>query len=110
MKQLGTIAATVPLLVWTGTAIADPGFMGYGGYGGYGGLMGGGHGLFAGLAMLVFWVAVIALVVYAVRWFTEGRRPGAGRRNDALDILRDRFARGEIDEDEFKRRKAALEA
>jgi len=107
MKQPGTIAATVALLAWTGTAIADPG---YTGYMGYGAMMRGGHGPFGGLAMLAFWIAVIALVVYAVRWFTEGAHSGAGRRNDALDILRDRFARGEIDEDEFKRRKAALEA
>jgi putative membrane protein len=34
--------------------------------------------------------------------------PGAPSSSTALQILEERFARGEIDEDEFKRRKAAL--
>jgi putative membrane protein len=34
--------------------------------------------------------------------------PGAPASSTALQILEERFARGEIDEDEFKRRKAAL--
>lgn len=105
MKKLGMSLALVALIAGTGAAAADPGYMGYGG------MMGGGYGLFGGLTMLVFWVVVIALIVYGIRWLSEGgRRSGPGRRNDALDILRDRFARGEIEEEEFKRRKAALEA
>lgn len=105
MKTLDMIVTTFPLLTWAGTAVADPGYIGYGG------MMGGGYGLLGGVMMLVFWVAVIALIVYGIRWFNDGGPgTGAGRRSDALDILRDRFARGEIDEDEFKRRKAALEA
>lgn len=76
---------------------------------GYGHMMwGGGYGLFGGFMMLVFWGVVIALIVVAVRWFSENRG-GTGRR-DAMDTLRDRFAAGEIDEEEFKRRKRALES
>ena len=44
----------------------------------------------------------------AVRWFA-GDRPGGGATSDAMDILKSRFAKGGLDEDEFRKRKAALE-
>lgn len=69
---------------------------------------GGGYGMFGGLMMLIFWGVILALIVVAVRWFA-GDRPGGNRSTDAMDILRTRFAKGEIDEDEFLKRKAALE-
>lgn len=105
MKQLATISASVPLIAVAGTALADPGYMGD-----YDHMMWGG-GLLGGAMMLLFWGALIALIVFAVRWFSDGGRgPGIARRDDPLETLRDRFARGEIEEDEFKRRKAALES
>lgn len=82
-----------------------------------------GFGL-VGLLGMVIWLAMIvlfiALLVLAVRWFIRaehGRTPGsqaassqpappAGR--DPLEILRERYARGEIDEDEFERRRRTL--
>ncbi|MDF0603381.1 SHOCT domain-containing protein [Psychromarinibacter sp. C21-152] len=79
-------------------------------HGGYDHMMwGGGFGFFGGLMMLVFWAALIALVVLAVRWFDGTGGSARTRRNEAMDILRQRFAKGEIDEEEFRRRKAALE-
>lgn len=105
MKQFLTTIASVPLIGAAGAAVGDPGYAG-----GYNHMMWGG-GFGGGLTMLVFWAAVIALIVFGVRWMSDGgHRPGGGRRSDAIDVLRDRFARGEIDEEEFKRRKAALEA
>jgi putative membrane protein len=52
---------------------------------------------------IAFWGGLILLGVWAVRRFTE--RP---RRSGALDILEERFARGEIDAEEFERRRRAL--
>ena len=69
---------------------------------------GGGYGMFGGLMMLAFWGVIIVLIVMAVRWFA-GDRPGGGASSDAMDILKSRFAKGELDEDEFRKRKAALE-
>ena len=57
------------------------------------------------LAMVAFWGIVIAIVVWAVRQF----RPGPSGASDALSILRQRFARGEIDREEFEERRAILE-
>ena len=64
--------------------------------------------MFGGLMMLVFWGLVIFLIVVAVRRFTNGN--SAPNQPHALDILRDRFAKGEIDEEEFQKRKSTLES
>jgi putative membrane protein len=53
---------------------------------------------------LVFWAGLIGFAVWAVRRFTG--RPGGG---DARRILEERFARGEIETDEFERRLATLD-
>lgn len=66
------------------------------------------------LFMLLFWVFVIAGIVWLVTTLTRGREAGgtlAGGSGDrtALRILEERLARGEIDVEEFRARKAALE-
>jgi putative membrane protein len=58
--------------------------------------------------MLVFWVLSIAGLVAGVRWLVTGRRPLGSDR--ALAILRERYARGEINKDEFEARRRDLEA
>lgn len=63
-----------------------------------------------GLIMILFWVAIIALVVWGIRTFA---RPGTAEptpsRARPLDILETRYARGEIDDEEFERRRKMLE-
>lgn len=64
------------------------------------------------VVMVVFWAAVITAVVLAIRYLATGGRnpyptaPGVSSR--AEDVLAERFARGEIDEDEFRRRMTLL--
>ncbi|WP_131746783.1 SHOCT domain-containing protein [Frankia sp. Cppng1_Ct_nod] len=64
--------------------------------------------------MVLFWGLVIAGVVALVRYAGAGHtaaRPDAGSgRADAENVLAERFARGEIDEDEYKRRSDLLRA
>jgi putative membrane protein len=58
------------------------------------------------LMMFVFWGVVIAGIVVAIRWFL---RAGEQARPDrALEILRERYARGEIGREEFEARKRDL--
>ncbi|SEO14600.1 SHOCT domain-containing protein [Palleronia pelagia] len=95
------IALAAPTL-----AAADPGDNWQEGYGHM--MWGGGYGVFGGLMMILFWGIVIALIVFGVKWMSDNRGPG-GNRRDALEILRERFASGEIDEEEFDRRRKALE-
>ncbi len=55
------------------------------------------------------WIGVWALVMTLVVWVLV-REPRHARHVDPAEILRDRFARGEIDEAEFRQATAALDA
>ncbi len=61
-----------------------------------------GMGMFGGFWMLVFWAVFIVLIICIVREV-------AGRKTDekskALDILKERYAKGEIDKKEFEEKK-----
>ena len=102
---------SIPL---TGTqALAQPG--GYGGYGGWGmgpGMMGGyGMGWFGGILMIVFWILIIVGLVFLIKWLIQstGRDKTSERGgNRPLEILKERYARGEIDKAEFDSKKKDL--
>ena len=69
------------------------------------------HVVVGSLMMLLFWGGISLLIVLAVRWAGgESSRapvPLTARKSPA-DILRERFARGELDKDEFDARRHAL--
>ncbi|TQQ78382.1 SHOCT domain-containing protein [Halonotius terrestris] len=96
----------VPLLVAaTGTAAAH-------GSGGYGGSMmgGGGWGLFGGgmgLWSLLWMGLLIAVPLYLAYSFLNGSSEGNNSR--PLSVLRERYARGELTDEEFDRRRKKLE-
>ena len=70
---------------------------------------GAGEWLAMSLMMLVFWAALIALVLWLVRSFrTDQRSDTTAPTARADEVLAERFARGEIDEDEFTRRRELL--
>jgi putative membrane protein len=80
----------------------------------WGGDYGGGFGMVFGfLLMLIFLAGTIAAIVWAIRYFTMGGTqsetnvPESNREN-ALGILKERFAKGEIDAQEFAERKRVL--
>jgi putative membrane protein len=70
-----------------------------------------GHMIFGSVMMLLFWGGIIIVIVLAVRWISGGSSQGTAlppSRNRALEILEERFARGEIDKEEFEERKRLL--
>ena len=75
----------------------------------YDGSWGAGQWLVMSLTMLLFWGGLTALIVWAVRAGrgTSDRASGAPAPSPA-DALADRFARGEIDADEFQRSRDLL--
>ena len=68
--------------------------------------MWGAGGLVMMLMMLAFWGLVIAGPVVGLRWLAGQGRPA--HRDEAHEILRLRYARGEIDKQEFEARKRDL--
>ncbi len=68
----------------------------------------GGAGM--GLGMLLFWVLVVALIAVGLKIFTSSRDLGLrDKEKSALDILKERYARGEIGREEFEQKKHDLE-
>jgi len=65
---------------------------------------------FGWIFMTLWWVLIIVGIVALVKWLMSsgagGRDGGDGR---ALDILRERYARGEIDQEEYEKRRRDLE-
>jgi putative membrane protein len=69
-------------------------------------------GWWMGLMMLLFWGGLIALIVWVIQT-TQSHRAAGGSVNTgsrAMHILEERFARGEIDQEEFDQRKRTLES
>jgi putative membrane protein len=64
-----------------------------------------------GLGMGIVWLVFLGLVVGGIVLAVRGSSGGAtdrGRERSALDILDERFARGEIDRDEYEERRRVL--
>lgn len=75
---------------------------------GFGG-MGFGGGIFGFALMILFWGLVIVGVVFLIHSFFRKSSAGDVREEDAaLEILRKRYARGEIDRKEFETKKKDL--
>jgi putative membrane protein len=72
--------------------------------------------LVGGLLMLLFWGGVIVLVFFAIRAVTRpGRGPEGGgsaypRAQTPLEILQQRYARGEITREEYLEMRRDLES
>ena len=72
---------------------------------------GNGAGMMSGMWLIasLFWILIIAGVVLVVRWLSE--RNGQGKTSLAespLDILKKRYAKGEIDREAFEQMKQVL--
>ena len=77
----------------------------YDNYGGWGGNMMGWFG--GGIMMLVFWVLLIVFIVWMVRE-VSGKNLHSQSGSNALEILKERYAKGEIDKKEFEEKKKDL--
>ena len=67
---------------------------------------------FGMIFMMVFWVLAIAGLVFFIKWLiqtTIGQKENAGNNSSrAIEILKERLARGEIDKTEFETKRELL--
>ena len=94
----------IPAAAAAGVALAADGGIALAYDGDHMGDWGGGWWIAMVFMMVIFWAAVIALVVWGVRSVAGPRE----QHKTALDIARERLARGEISEEEFERIKRQL--
>jgi len=70
-----------------------------------------GMGWFGGIFMMIFWVLVLVGLIFLIKWLiqtTNRVKSDAGNSNRSLGILKERYARGEIDTAEFETMKLEL--
>jgi putative membrane protein len=76
------------------------------------GMMGNwGMGWFGMIFMMTFWVLVIVGLVFLIKWLiqtTSSAKTGGQMGSSAINILKERYARGEIDQAEFEAKKKDL--
>jgi putative membrane protein len=77
------------------------------------GYYGWGMGIFGWLGMILFWVLIILGILYLWRALDLGRSFKGGEApqsasHKALDIARERYAKGEINQEEFEQIKKGL--
>jgi len=81
---------------------------------GYGGMGWGGMGWGGMIGMVVFWIVLIAAIVWAVSRLLPGRQapssPPPSGQESPEDILDRRYARGEIDLETYQAQRAVLAA
>lgn len=75
------------------------------------GMEGYGWGWFGLTHMLLWWVLIILGIVILVRWLARSPgHPTWPREETALEVLKKRYAKGEIGREEFEQKKRDLEA
>jgi putative membrane protein len=105
---VGAAVTLVPVWAWAETPAESYGYgphmmWGWGWYGMF----------FGPLFMILVLAAVIVVAVLVVRWFggpwpAAGAPPHLSPSRTALDILNERFARGEIDQAEYETKRRLI--
>ncbi len=70
-------------------------------------------GFLSTILSFLFWMAVIVAILFFIRWLVVSNRhhtdQKAGPTDSALEILKIRYAKGEIGKEEFEEKKRDLQ-
>ena len=70
-----------------------------------------GHWYYGGGVMWLLWIVlIIGAVIVFLNLVGRGNSTPTGKNESALDILKKRYARGEIDMEEYEQRRDELES
>ncbi len=56
----------------------------------------------------ILWIAIIALIVFLVWQYLRQDKTLGGSKNSPLEILKQRYAKGEVDKEEYEEKKRDL--
>jgi len=68
----------------------------------------GGEHWFGGGFMWIFWLLFIIAFIWGAKILASSGKNSSGNQKSALDILNDRYAKGEIDQKEFEQKRKDL--
>lgn len=69
----------------------------------------GNHGFMGGGFMWIFWIAIIVGLVFLIKWIIQQNKSVEQKHvENPLEILKKRYARGEINQEEFEQKKKDL--
>ncbi len=72
-------------------------------------MMSGNYGFMGGGFMWIFWILIIVGLVFLIKWIVQSNKLAESRIGDSsLEILKRRYARSEIDKQEFEHKKKDL--
>jgi putative membrane protein len=109
LLSLGVSAVLIAAAIWFLYNDNAGMWIGNGGWGmGYGHMMGGGMGI----VMIIFWIVLIGALILLISGAINGIR-GSQQKNEGdspkpLEILKQRYARGEIDRAEYEDKRRDL--
>lgn len=66
------------------------------------------HYGFGGYGMIIVWIVIIAVIAILIKGFWGSTRSGESRSSTPLEILKKRYANGEISKAEFEEKKRDL--
>jgi len=69
----------------------------------------GNHGFMGGGFMWIFWIAFIVGLFFLIKWIVQQNKPVEQKHvENPIEILKKRYARGEINKEEFEQKKKDL--
>ena len=72
-------------------------------------MMFGNHGFMGGGFMWIFWIAIIVGLVFLIKWIVQQNKPVEQKLvENPIEILKKRYARGDINKEEFEQKKKDL--
>ena len=63
-----------------------------------------------GIGMIIFWIVIIIIIALSVKFIVTQSSERTERKESPIEVIKRRYASGEIDKEEYEQKKKDLEA